>query len=627
MSGVLQMAYFGTSFFDLITGALGAYFYMIVWNVLQSSGLIVMAFLVVIGEALKEGYESDEINDEPHQQWGRLKVKLYLMLFIAVLACKPLIGINELKLRMPTRHCDVIPTVVVTKMNLTSDEKQLLSMVGPKSFVNAMMEQEKKAINNWQTRSLVRSVANRIFVGETHTRWTQFINERRGIYSAGYLASFIESAQNNESEFNMLKDIGLTLSTLQELKVAIWWQFVRNYMLGISAGVHSQIPCDQGVRLTKANLETEFIRSPSLADEFNTFVQQCHAPAMSKWKAILAASSRGETAEMIVADMKSSVPGNEVFLSYSQLYPSLQAQVPVVGWGVSPDEKGYSGDADAVGSGAPAASNTAGYPKCDKWWTDSNKGLQYKLAEDFGITDDLYAVRDIQRIYKTDSTNRGELVQIVLSDKLSNNNLSAVKAKMGFLEKNNALYTGHDKTKESDNFGSSVLELGTDLGLVTSYLERAAGFKGILRAAPLGASLVLMLYTAMLPLGLLLGRFSLGAVLGLSVGLFSIYMWMPYFRIVRWLDDNLVSLLGLGSMSTDKMLIDFLIATAYLAVPMVLTAVGGMAGARLASFDPIGASTIGSVAQKGAATAQNVAKDVAKKIVTKGKAGSSKGKG
>ncbi|WJT10994.1 hypothetical protein [Vibrio harveyi] len=60
---------------------------------------------------------------------------------------------------------------------------------------------------------------------------------------------------------------------------------------------------------------------------------------------------------------------------------------------------------------------------------------------------------------------------------------------------------------------------------------------------------------------------------------------------------------------------------------MVLTAVGGMAGARVASFDPIGASTIGSVAQKGAATAQNVAKDVAKKIVTKGKAGSSKGKG
>ncbi|KOH03724.1 hypothetical protein ACZ98_24135 (plasmid) [Vibrio parahaemolyticus] len=82
MGGYLQMAYFGTSFFDLITGALGAYFYMVVWNVLQSSGLIIFAFFFVIAEALKENYESDEINDEPHQQWGRLKVKLYLMIFI-----------------------------------------------------------------------------------------------------------------------------------------------------------------------------------------------------------------------------------------------------------------------------------------------------------------------------------------------------------------------------------------------------------------------------------------------------------------------------------------------------------------------------------------------------------------
>ncbi|APX10250.1 MULTISPECIES: conjugal transfer protein TraG N-terminal domain-containing protein [Vibrio harveyi group] len=619
MGGYLQMAYFGTSFFDLITGALGAYFYMVVWNVLQSSGLIIFAFFFVIAEALKENYESDEINDEPHQQWGRLKVKLYLMIFIVFLVCKPLITINELKLRMPTRHCDVIPTVVVNKMNLSADESQLLSMVGPRSFVNAMMEQEKKVISNWQTRSLVNSIANRIFVGETHARWVQFINERRGIYNRNYLAAFIESAQRNESEFNMLKDIGLTLSTLQELKVPIWWQTVRNYMLGVSASIHSQIPCDEGIRLTKANLETEFIRSPSLADEFNTFVQQCHAPALSKWKTILSSSSRGETAEMIVADLKSSVPGNDVFLNSSELYPSLQSQVPVNGWGVSPDEKGYVGDPDAIGSGAPATSDTAGYPKCDRWWLDSRRGLQYKLAEDFGITSDLQSVRDIQRIYKTDSSNRGELVQIVLADKLSGNNLAAVKAKMGFLEKNNALYTGHDKTKESDNWGSEILELGTDLGLVTSYLERAAGFKGILRAAPLGASLVLMLYMSMLPIGLLLGRFSIGAVMGLTVGLISLFMWMPYFRFVRWLDDNLVSLLGLGSMSTDKMLIDFLIATAYMAVPMVLTSMAALAGAKLASFDPIGASTIGSVAQKGASTAQNQVKDIAKKAITKGK--------
>jgi hypothetical protein len=99
----------------------------------------------------------------------------------------------------------------------------------------------------------------------------------------------------------------------------------------------------------------------------------------------------------------------------------------------------------------------------------------------------------------------------------------------------------------------------------------------------------------------------------------SVFFWLPYFRFVRWLDDNLVSVLDLGNFDTNKMLIDFLIAATYVAVPMVLTTIATMAGIKLASFEPLGASTIGSVAQAGAKTTQNAVKTAAKKAVTKGK--------
>jgi hypothetical protein len=241
------------------------------------------------------------------------------------------------------------------------------------------------------------------------------------------------------------------------------------------------------------------------------------------------------------------------------------------------------------------------------------------LADDFGITDDLYAVRNIQKIYKTDSTDVSELVQIVLSAKTTGQNASAVKAARGYMEKTNSALTGHQSTQESSGWGSWALEKGADVGLITSYLERAAGFKGILRAAPLGASLVIMVYVAMIPIGLVIGRFSIGSTLGLTLGLMSVFFWLPYFRFVRWLDDNLVSVLDLGNFDTNKMLIDFLIAATYVAVPMVLTTIATMAGIKLASFEPLGASTIGSVAQAGAKTTQNAVKTAAKKAVTKGK--------
>ncbi|HGH8119883.1 TPA: hypothetical protein ACJOG3_003682, partial [Vibrio cholerae] len=77
---------------------------------------------------------------------------------------------------------------------------------------------------------------------------------------------------------------------------------------------------------------------------------------------------------------------------------------------------------------------------------------------------------------------------------------------------------------------------------------------------------------------------------------------------VKWVDDNLVSIFMLSWASTDKMMIDFMVGAAYIGVPMFITSVVGLAGVKVAQFDPVGAATMGSVGQGGMKNLTNIVK-------------------
>ncbi|ENN6469940.1 conjugal transfer protein TraG N-terminal domain-containing protein [Vibrio vulnificus] len=623
MSGLMQMSLFGSSFFDVLTGAIGAYFYMVVWNTIQASGLILVAFLAVIINAVKENYEEDDLNDNPHQQWGRVKVELIIMMFVVIFVGKPLIGITDFKIRSPTRQCEILPNVTTYTMNMTGEERQLLEIFGPIAATMEFIERERIETGIRNQQGLVNSVTRRMFQGDTWRHWVEFTRGKYNSNDQQTMARFIGAAHQNNKQFKSLQEVGLTLSTMKGIEVPLWWQLVRNFMLGFNAAVQTQIPCDDELKITEAFIDHIFISSPSLLHEFNGFVQQCHNPALALWRKHLTQKRRGDAGALMLASQTVAIPGNRVLLDITAYYPSLQAQEPILGFGVSPNEQGYTGDPNATGSANPDAGTSAGYPMCDKWWSDPVRGIESRLADDFGITSDPKVFNRFQRKYKSelanDSDGRSAMVQLVLADKLTSNSKASYEAKLAFLERNNAIYTGHDSTRESNNAGSQLLGVATDLGLITSYIERAAGFKGILRAAPLGTAVLIMLITAMLPIGLILGRFGLNAVMSLTIFLFSVYLWLPYFRIVRWLDDNLVSIIGYDILNTDKLLIDIVIAVGYMAVPMVIGGIATMVGIRIASMDPIGTSTVGSIAQQGAKTAQNAAKWVASKGISKGK--------
>lgn len=613
-----EMAMFGMSFYDLITSTIGAYLYMIIWDLLKMSGFVFLAFIAFLIGALKENYESDELNDEPHQQTARVTVRLVLMIIVLLFVATPTITINDLKLRVPSRQCSVFPTVTSTEMNLQDDERAILNQYGSKELVTQLIDKERQASGKRLSHTdAANNVANRIFTGKLAKEYQRLSSG----YSYGSrmpasmrLATVITEARGNERQAKALDDLGIRLEGIgRDIRVPVWWQLWRNYLLGVNASVHSVLPCDSGVRIVKSQMETDFISDQELKKDFLDFYEQCHTPALVEWRNKSEAARRGLYSERVGSISAVSIPGNPIFLA--DYYPNLKSSIPVAGFGDVESEKGFDGDADALGSSRPAVPEGMGYPDCDQWWTNPEVGLEKELISYYALDTDEGQLA-AQRQFNIDTDSSTDILQSTLAYKMHSGNTASVTAAKEIMSRIQGGYmTKHDTTAESNSLGQSMLGLAVDFGIVTSYLERLSGLKALLAAMPMATSLLVMFFTAMIPIGLVIGRFDLMAVVGITMTYVSIMLWFPYFRMVKWVDDNLVSIFALSSASPDKMMIDIMIGSAYIAVPMLMTSMVTLAGVKIATLDPVGGATMGSIGQGGMKTLTNIGK----MLGTKGK--------
>lgn len=614
----MSMAILGSSYFDLITGAIGAYMYMIVWDVLKMTGVVFFAFVAVIGQALVDNYESDNLNDEPHQQLNRLTVQLVVMVFALIFVAMPIIEVDSLKLRVATRQCEVIPTASASDIRLTPANWNVLESHGAEYLVEKLLEEKRL---EGLTNNLVPAVANQILTGSLRQEFYKKSQFQSEYYEQSTLVIVLYTALKNKNMGNVMSDLGVTISSVSgSVYVPIWWQTWRNYMLGVNSAIIAKIPCDSGLRMAKEKFEMDFITDESLKNEFLEFYEQCHAPAVSKWTENETRKSRGLVDAMGQRSSAVIVPGSLELLS-NGYYEGLRSSVPVKGFGSVSEEKGFSGNANADGSINPPVPDGTGYPACDQWWLHPQHGLEANLKTHFNLHS-YKGIRAMQKLVRTNESDESRLLQRVLAKKITGESIAAQVAGQEISKKLSGAYLAtHEMTAESDSLGSTLLGIGVDVGIITSYAERMAGFKALLRAIPVATSLLIMLFMAIIPIGLVIGRFSIGAIMGLTLTYACFYLWIPYFRLVKWIDDNLISIFNLNALSTDKMMIDLLIGACYIAVPALITSVATIAGVRLASFDPIGAGNIGSIGQGGAKTSINGAKALA----TKGKGAAAKG--
>jgi len=580
MNNWLDVTLMGFSHMDTMTGLVGAYFYQIVWDSLHACGLTFFPFLIAVVGALRENYEGDDLNDQPHQQVGRLYIKLTVMTMVMLFAAIPSLNVSDVAVRMQLRTCDKTPESV----------------------------EELKSTEDLINSSLM---GNSLVAGD---------------YS---ISGVIETAEKfiYKSELSSLNEVSADIRFGgNQVKVSIWWHFWRQMSLAVSSLITSKIPCDNGLRAYAKELKTHFIENdPILAEDLTIFMAQCTLSANRLHRKALGNMPLPEEAKL---------PNNPFYIG--GFYQVIRTTKPVWGFGVAAGEKGYDPARASNSSNPSGTADGFGYPMCSDWWNDTSNvrdtvnsnryrklGLEDRLFDYFELTDPAkcgaFAKLFGTVVYDGQSggiancdTNDGNSQMAVLTGILRMQLLGQGEATMEarLLQAKHmgsqALLGSHNETPEGNSVVANTLDYALTFGLATSAFSDFSGNLALLKAMPAATSMLILVITAMLPLGMLVSRYEIEPLLGLTLMYCGFFLWIPYFRMIRWLDDHLISMLVVKSQVTSVMMLEMMIAVAYVGVVTMLGAVFTVAGVRIAQLDPVGGDKMGSIANKGAKGIQNM---------------------
>lgn len=580
----------GFSYMDLMSGFIGSFFYQIVWNALHACGLTVLPFLAVAIDALRENYESDQVNDQPHQQLNRLMTKLAVMVGVMILAGAPILKISDLAVRMQLRTCD-----------------------------KAVIESEMDAQN---------MLATILTTGGANVMFTSVSESMKMVESAEVM-----------SEKQVLNRLSADISMSGvRVRTPIWWHFWRHFMLAVGSMITADLPCDNGLRALKHNLSTEFILDKPLAEELGVFIGNCTVKA----KAMAESKMGGEA-----LPIEAMLPNYPFY--QATFYEQIRATTPVWGYGLIADEKGFDPVKAKNSSNPSGTPDGHGYPLCSDWWSDSSKimskpypgrpqremsrGLEERLFAYYDLTDPaqcgLYA--NIlgfvgignQTCNGADGISEMAVLTGILKEQLLGQSEAAMKAQK-VIAKNigsSAQFGSHNVSPEGNTWTETMFNYTMDIGLFSSAFKDFSGNLGLLKSLPPATSLLILVFTALLPLGMIVSRYEIEPLMGMTLTYCGFFLWIPYFRMIRWLDDHFVTMIVGGFQANMVIMLEMMIAVGYLAVPMLMFSMFTIAGVRVAQLDPIGGDKMGSIANKGATTLQNTASSAASRFSMKSKSG------
>lgn len=563
----------GFSYMDLMSGFVGTYFYQLVWNALHTCGLTVLPFVVVMINALRENFEGDEVNDEPHQQVGRVVTKLLVMVVVMIFAGAPTIKVTDIAVRMQLRTCD--------KITIETGEKA------------------ENALITFLTTGAINIASESIGAALALQESVEVSAEKKVL-------------DRITAQFTMNGEV---------LRIPIWWYTWRQIMLSVGTMITAELPCDQGLRALAHHLSTEFITDPALADDLGMFMGQCTLKARAKHQSLIVGGA---------LEPEWMLPNNPFYIG--TFYNEIRSNQPVWGFGLISSEKGYDPNKAKNSANPSGTPDGYGYPSCYDWWSDSTmiksksitgeppkkvfRGLEERLFEYYGLKDpdqctkflDILGLGSSLTCDGSSGISKSAVLTGLLKKQLLGQSSAAMKAQKILAKHmgNGAQFGSHANSAEGNKWTETIFSYTMDIGLYASAFKDFSGNLGLLKAMPAATSLLILIVTAILPIGMVIGRYELEPLMGLTVTYCGFFLWIPYFRMIRWLDDHFVTMI-VGSWQTNMVvMLEMMIAVGYIAIPLLLGSIITIAGVRIAQLDPVGGDKMGSIANKGATTAQNM---------------------
>jgi len=481
------------------------------------------------------------------------------------------------------------------------------------------------------------AVNPQINVNPSKTTYTQY---RCGVTASKSLTKMVKELSFGDSSSTLDKSTS-TFSVMMDARTPqapLWWYLVTKLNHAITQAARQELPCQADLRTMGAGLSKLNIADKNLKDELKDFYKDCWQPAVNQFgrerlpdDELPSKFRDGEVYDDI------TWPGSEFLISRSGYYDTLRSSKEL-----SYEHFPYSETRDAVKMPPPPAGvEIGGYPTCHEWWLGypatgvsfgSDHGLRTRVLnhlKEKALPDDAEdSAGSWWKFWSEDKFATADDADNALIKTALNAESTGIELELtnGSTDYGGSLGAGADQTFRG------MRSLIGSAGLLVGGATKAVEVEMVRQVAPMVQSMVLLVFTVVLPILLAMGSYSLPTLMTLSLLQFSIIFWGFLFSLAAWLDNFLLSGLWSGADKNANVLIDTLmpntsgVGTQVLAItwvtwllytlaPLAFTYFLGTVGVKA------GASVAGMIGNSGNAVGQEGSKGVsiAKKIVTKGK--------
>ncbi|NIB44058.1 conjugal transfer protein TraG [Pseudomaricurvus alkylphenolicus] len=357
------------------------------------------------------------------------------------------------------------------------------------------------------------------------------------------------------------------------VNVPVWWYGVLAVSSGVNHAVVAGLPTTADMRTYEQQAHLATIADPRLRKEVSEFFTQCYIPARSQFQ-----RERPDTLAVntLLTTFGQSDPdwlGSHVYRDIAGYYDRLRPIHAVVGWP-------YSAARDTEYD--PASPPLWGKPYCKQWWEDSTRGLRQQL------------------INEADATSAGfsSLVVSIAPGLASEEQRDAVAKTV--LKNAPPVWSSNELVRNNASGAGLVNAVGsvakTGLaagGIVTASALFSVTMTAVIQALPMVQAVLLLGIYALLPLVVVLSRYSLSMMVVGAMAIFTVKFWSVLWYLAMWVDQNLIlsmypdvkifleTFASPGEHDAKRMLLNMITTSLYLGLPLLWSGMMAWAGIRV----------------------------------------------
>ena len=354
------------------------------------------------------------------------------------------------------------------------------------------------------------------------------------------------------------------------VNLPVWWYAVLAMSSGFNHAVIAGLPTANDLRTYEQQARLVTIADPRVRQETHDFFSACYVPARSKYQAERPATPAVSGILTTYGEDDPDWMGSHVYRDTAGFYDTLRPTQPIPGWPYNPvRDTEYD----------PAAPPAWGKPGCKAWWEDGALGLRAKLIDAADATAAGFSGLVVAVAPGLASEQQHDaVVRTVLNN--APPSWSSNRLVVG-----NTANTGWLATAE--NMVKGGLAAG---GVITASAFFSVTMTVALQALPMVQALLLLGIYALLPMIVVLSRYTLSMMVVGAMAIFTVKFWSVLWYLALWVDQNLIQSMypdvnvflqifaNPGEHDAKRMLLNMITTSLYLGLPLLWSGMMAWAG-------------------------------------------------